>query len=569
MRLRRRLQAPARTPRSRLAATPGPHVFAATASSFPTQFPLQKWKGLKQRTAWRYKTLKDANTAIVFSAEKQKEVHFKTRNRRVDDPMACHNVLAVASTASLNGILAATSPEDSSEFCKTMVGFMLHSCTPSERAKVLDVITKKRLEEISIANRALIVRAIQRCLLSPLIREKSVLHSAANNVICGTFGLELSILKEQIHLDEEAFIDTTGRIQFESGPAPGKLSYRHDVLAEPPHAGDLIQLIYGNKNVTEVVTMMQHIAIESLKVKEQQPNLVKVVSDIDDTLFPGWIDRRYPLHIPYPGVSDLFARLSHGFTQDAKGDSVHPSITFLTARPRGWLSVGRYLTLQHLKSLGVPNVTVLNGSVKGLVSNEKIASLKLDNFTRFASLFPEFKFVFVGDSGQGDALLASRLLESCPDQVLATFIHNVNPIFARTGDGGRKSVYAAQGVEFFATYAGAALAAHKKGLVSAEDVLAVAAASEKELEAILFLGPEAATTKEERRRELQQDLERIDACLHARADSLVANGGQTLFACANLATPLGTYRHAVLRDEDVAQLERPLTAQQLRALVLE
>lgn len=478
----------------------------------------QKWKGIKQRTAWRYKTLKDDDTAIVFSDQKEKEVHLKPRNRRLDDPLACHNVLAAASTASLNGILGATSPEVSSQFCRTMVGFMLHSCSPRERAKVLDVLTKQRLEEITIANRALVIRAIQHCLLSPLIRDKAMLHTAARNVVCGTFGLELSILKEMIHSDEEAFIDTAGHIHFEEGVSPGKIAvFRQAPPEEPPlHSGDLIHLIYGNKNVTEVVTMMQHIAVESIKVKEQQPHLVKVVSDIDDTLFPGWIDQRYPLHIPYPGVSDLYARLSRGLVQDAKGDSVRPSITFLTARPRGWLSVGRYLTLQHIKSLGVPNVTVLNGSVKGLVSSEKIASLKLDNFTRYASLFPEFKFVFFGDSGQGDALLASRLLKTCPEQVLATFIHNVNPVFARTGDGGRKRAYAAEGVEFFGTYAGAALAAHQKGLISADDVLAVAAASEKELEKILFLGPDAEATKKERHRELQADLNLIDMHLHAR-----------------------------------------------------
>lgn len=89
-----------------------------------------------------------------------------------------------------------------------------------------------------------------------------------------------------------------------------------------------------------------------------------------------WLDRRYPLHIPYPGVSDLFARISRGLAHPESGranDKLLPSITFLTARPRGWLSVGRYMTVQHLKSLGVPNATVLNGSVKGLVSSKKIA----------------------------------------------------------------------------------------------------------------------------------------------------------------------------------------------------
>ncbi|KAG7377708.1 hypothetical protein PHYPSEUDO_011137 [Phytophthora pseudosyringae] len=531
MRLRRRLQAPVWPPSRPTPSSCSLQAVATPPCTLQQRLPMlreastwalaadglqQKWKGLKQRTAWRYKTLKDKDTAIVFSDEQQKEVHLKPRNRRLDDPLACHNVLAAASTTSLNGILGATSPEDSSQFCRTMVGFMLHSCTPSERAKVLDVLTKRRLGEITIANRALVIRAIQHCLLSPLIRDKAVLHSAAKDVVCGTCGLELSVLKEQIHSDEEAFIDPAGHIQFVDGVAPGKIALRRKVLPQedPPHSGDLVRLIFGNKNVTEVVAMMQHIAVESLKVKEQQPNLIKVVSDIDDTLFPGWLDKRYPPHIPYPGVSDLYARISRGLAQDANGDRVRPSITFLTARPRGWLSVGRYLTLQHLKSLGVPNVTVLNGSVKGLVSNAAIAKMKLNSFLRLAQVFPEFNFVFFGDSGQGDTLLASRLLQSCPEQVLATFIHNVNPVFARTGDGGRKRAYAAEGVEFFGTYAGAALAAHKKGLISAKDVLAVADASKKELEEILFLGPEAATMKSERRGELQQDLDLIDACVH-------------------------------------------------------
>ncbi|KAI9915252.1 hypothetical protein PsorP6_007328 [Peronosclerospora sorghi] len=87
-----------------------------------------KWKQLKQRAARRYKTLKD-DTAIIFSDAMHKQVHLKPRNRRLDDPLACHNVRAALSTTNLNGILAATSPENSNQFCKTMVGFILYSHT--------------------------------------------------------------------------------------------------------------------------------------------------------------------------------------------------------------------------------------------------------------------------------------------------------------------------------------------------------------------------------------------------------------------------------------------------------
>ncbi|KAL7686620.1 putative SMN complex, gem-associated protein [Plasmopara halstedii] len=53
------------------------------------------------------------------------------------------------------------------------------------------------------------------------------------------------------------------------------------------------------------------------------------------------------------------------------------------------------------------------------------------------------------------------------------------------------------------------------------------------------------------------------------AEKLIANAKQTLLACTNLATPLGTYAYAVLRDQDVAQLECALTTSKLQALVLD
>ncbi|TYZ67200.1 hypothetical protein PybrP1_005613 [[Pythium] brassicae (nom. inval.)] len=495
----------------------------------------RKWKGIKQRTAWRFKTLKDKNTLVVFNADHQteKEIHIKPRNNHADDPMACHNVLGRVSAASLNGILGATSPQDSNEFVRTMTGFMLHACSPAARAQVLDVITSKRLREISISNRAVVIRAIQRCLLSPLHTEKAVLHSAACNVIRGTFGKDLALLKDLVHSSEE-LLDAESELVSEVGEVvdgaglpdspPLASAERPPVSAaqaslklqqadeEPPHSGDLSHLIFQNKNLTEVVLVMQHIAVEALKVKTELPGLVKVVSDIDDTLFPGWLDRRYPLHIPYPGVSDLFARISRGlaYQETGKGaEKLPPSITFLTARPRGWLSVGRYMTVQHLKSLGVPNATVLNGSVKGLVSSKKIASMKMENFTRFASLYPEFSFVFFGDSGQGDALLASKLLQAFPEQVLGTFIHDVNPASARTGDGQEKATYRSEGVDFFSTYAGAALAAYQKDLIEKQDLLEIVARAESELDRLLFSGPNAEALKRERRLELESDAEQV------------------------------------------------------------
>lgn len=150
------------------------------------------------------------------------------------------------------------------------------------------------------------IRAIQRCLLSPLHTEKTVLHSAACNVIRGTFGKDLTLLKDLIHSSDELYADseaTASELDDEpDGPDPMLASVERPPISaaqaslklqqadgEPPHSGDLSHLIFENKNLTEVVLVMQHIAVEALKVKTALPGLVKVVSDIDDTLFPGCV----------------------------------------------------------------------------------------------------------------------------------------------------------------------------------------------------------------------------------------------------------------------------------------
>ena len=53
-----------------------------------------------------------------------------------------------------------------------------------------------------------------------------------------------------------------------------------------------------------------------------------------------------------------------------------------------------------------------------------MAVKKLQNFELYQALYPEFDFIFVGDSGQGDVSLGTMLLEKFPDRVreVATLI---------------------------------------------------------------------------------------------------------------------------------------------------
>ncbi|EQC35932.1 hypothetical protein SDRG_06678 [Saprolegnia diclina VS20] len=441
----------------------------------------RKWVGMKQRTTWRFKQRKSGVVFQVDGKDAPGEMHLRGKNVPLDDLSFCHNVLANASPETLNGILGAISPEGSDRFCTTMTCFMFHNCAPRVRSMVLDVLSKSRLPDISLPNRGVIIRSIQQQLLSPLVRQKSEYQTAAFNILKGTHGVDLTLLKEDINAENSL-----------------------NALQDGFRGGDLYQLIYGAKDMTQVVSVMQHIAVESLKVSMAHSHkpLIKIMSDIDDTLFAGWADQRYPAHVLYPGVSHLYRSIAHGVDKA-------PSVTFLTARPRGFFSLGRTLTADHLVSLGMTNPTVLNGSVQGLVSNAKIAGLKLQNFERYATLFPEYKFVFFGDAGQGDALLASRLLHLYPDKVPAVFIHDIAPQEETTGDGGAKDTYRAQGVVFYETYAGAGLAAYEKGLVSREALLSLLDACTTELDQVPFLGAHGPDKRARRLSELDTDRQKI------------------------------------------------------------
>ena len=66
-----------------------------------------------------------------------------------------------------------------------------------------------------------------------------------------------------------------------------------------------------------------------------------------------------------------------------------------------------------------------------------------------------------------------------------------------------------EGVDFFSTYAGAALAAYQKELITKRDLVDIVAKAERELDKILFVGPQADSMRQQRRREFDTDAEEV------------------------------------------------------------
>ncbi len=177
------------------------------------------------------------------------------------------------------------------------------------------------------------------------------------------------------------------------------------------------------------------------------PAGIKVLTDVDDTLYANLVDQRYPKKTRYPGVVEFYAALAV-----EPFESSRTPITTLSARPNpigGKLEEGSLEKLADftegrlcpsglsgsllssaigtLETLGRANLDFLSDVVPDGKERE-IGEVKYANFLRYSQVYPDYRFVFVGDSGQADALTARRMLsgpEGAAGRVLTTFIHDL------------------------------------------------------------------------------------------------------------------------------------------------
>eukprot|EP01097_Dermamoeba_algensis_P000949 TRINITY_DN1352_c0_g1_i1.p1 TRINITY_DN1352_c0_g1~~TRINITY_DN1352_c0_g1_i1.p1 ORF type:complete len:620 (+),score=96.96 TRINITY_DN1352_c0_g1_i1:134-1993(+) len=235
---------------------------------------------------------------------------------------------------------------------------------------------------------------------------------------------------------------------------------------------------------------------------------VKVISDIDDTLYCQLLDRRWPTGTIYPGIRSFYRELDVG--RDEKGRV--GDLVFLTARPGGYKGMIENYTHKMLTSFGLhTRPTVLCGSTAYFVGNNRIATKKYENFVQYKSLFPEYSFVLVGDSGQGDATLCERLLQD--SSLYAAFIHDVVHVKGTP----RGKAFQKAGIFFFDTYVGAALKAYSLGLISREGVKRIGRSAREEFLNIKF-PPKVQALKEQRSRELNQDLDYANKKLNLKME---------------------------------------------------
>ena len=321
------------------------------------------------------------------------------------------------------------------------------------------MLTEERLAALSVRARGVLIGALQRG------RTGSRDEASIERVLLATTGRELTALKNVVDMGAD-------------------------------HR-DLQQLLFSDiDDDARRTRLIAHFAAEAIEAGE-----VKVLSDIDDTFYANWKDDRYPKQTVYPGVLQLYEELDLGTTEDGRpGD-----IAFVTARPKDRPGFVEKLTHGTLRGRGLEVATVLSGSFRHLLTHESMADKKLANFRDYAALFPEYGFVFLGDSGQGDASFGKRMIELFPDRVAAVLIHDV----VATPEEARRD-WAERGVVFFDSYVGAATEAFRRELIGAEGLRRVMVRARTELERVPFADE---GTKRARQDELDADCEAAEAAL--------------------------------------------------------
>lgn len=278
------------------------------------------------------------------------------------------------------------------------------------------------------------------------------------------------------------------------GTSGGALTALKNAIDASHDHHDLLQLVRADIDDSGYrADMMAHIAAQAPHAHPAHP---KVLSDIDDTLYANLKDTRFPSKTVYPGVVAFYEQLS-GHVEDRNAPA--PMVTFLTARPEDPTGMVEDYTHASLAKKGVHDAAVLSGDVWHLTSNDAMGRKKRDNLADFQALYPEYKTVFIGDSGQGDRDVTDTA---------ATLLHDVTGL-AQT----ERDALAKRGVYVFDTYVGAAVHAVKLGLLSAADAAKVAAQAEADFAGVAF---ESDAQRTARHDELARDTAALTALLSAQ-----------------------------------------------------
>lgn len=220
-------------------------------------------------------------------------------------------------------------------------------------------------------------------------------------------------------------------------------------------AHDLEGFVYGDVSPAMRAELLQHIATEASGLEQAE---AKVLCDIDDTVVCALHDRRYPRGTVYPGILALLDALDRGPADEpfSLGD-----LTFVTARPGDAFGLFENYTRASLRRAGIAQHSVLTGTLHAMFTRDLMAGRKIANIRHYHALFPEYRLVFVGDSGQADIRVGELLWQRLGKALDFVVIHDVvaTPAAARAR-------LRRERIHLVDTYIGAARYAYECGLIA-------------------------------------------------------------------------------------------------------
>jgi hypothetical protein len=161
--------------------------------------------------------------------------------------------------------------------------------------------------------------------------------------------------------------------------------------------------------------------------KKLQP-VWHIMTDIDDTLYPhkgiAGKDESWAQKKAYPGIKVFYDSFYDVLPKLCRYSTV------LSATP-GAIKVLR------INSPTLTNIIGEFGFIQGMDRKRDVLSsyikgkafqtfgkVKFSRFMQYAQIFPEYKFLFIGDNGQGDVGAGEQMLAEMPDRC-TVFIHDV------------------------------------------------------------------------------------------------------------------------------------------------
>ena len=175
-----------------------------------------------------------------------------------------------------------------------------------------------------------------------------------------------------------------------------------------------------------------------------------------------------------------------------------------------------------------------------------LAVTKYENFVQFASLYPEFTFVFIGDNGQGDVMAAAMMAAKLGARLECVFIKQVQPVH-RTPGWSLEAREKWKKFVFFQTFIGAALEAAKRGLIHSSGIQRIgshAISRLLEMKNVLNAGDYDA-----RRQEMNDDIQ-------AANEYLASQGLEVLpYIMAESTYPIGAHVYTIFGTGRIIEYE--------------